>query len=360
MSDTIRIRLSLGLFVLAVVHAILIGVVFTAVQEVPSKDTYSDLLKSPPFRPSNASVGQIEKLEEPVPVNIQAQQEIKQGIFGNRTGRFFPIRNSSVYQNVYTVPRTTERAAPCLDPIKCPVPSSSNSPAPQPAIVPPKVPDGSPLKDPIHPPMVVTPVRAPDSRAYQLALFVGNDSQSRQLMQWFETNPKLIKLRELCEFQVYTESNPLYRERFASIVPREQFPVVLLQDAKGGHIHAAGRSMIPSTAEELYSDLQYGYQLYEQAIQAEKTGAIRSAGYSWDEMISPSMTLFSQDCPDGYCPIDTSDRLRPGSRIRDRLFDEVNDGRHAILWASAGEMITIALIVVAVLLLGFILIKRGV
>ncbi|AMV35243.1 hypothetical protein VN12_24170 [Pirellula sp. SH-Sr6A] len=360
MSDTVRIRLSLGLLVVAVVHAILVGVVFTALHDSPAKDSYTELLKEPPFRPSKPSIGQIEKLDEPLPVNIQAQQEIKQGIFGNRTGRFFPVRTPSVYPSVYAVPRTTERAPLCTDPSKCPLPASGNSPSAQPVIVPPKGPDGSAFKDPIQPPLVVTPVKAPESKAYQLALFVGDDSQSRRLIQWFESNPKLLKLRELCEFQIYTESNPLYRERFASIVPREQFPVVLLQDAKGGHIHAAGRAMIPSTPEELYSDLQYGYQLYEQALQAEKTGAIRSAGYSWDEMISPTMTLFSQDCPDGFCPIDTSDRLRPGARIRDRLFDEVNDGRSAILWASAGEMITLALIVVAVLLLGFILIKRGV
>ncbi len=77
-------------------------------------------------------------------------------------------------------------------------------------------------------------------------------------------------LKESCEFQVYTATNAIYKTRYADIVPAEQFPVVLFQDATGGHIHAAGRSMIPSTPEELYSDLRHGYLLYKQAKQAQR------------------------------------------------------------------------------------------
>ena len=115
----------------------------------------------------------------------------------------------------------------------------------------------------------------------------------------------------------------LYRTRFAEIVPADQFPVVLFQDSSGGHVHAAGRSMIPTTPDELYSDLRQGYELYQQTRQAQKTGALKTRGYSWDEAISPTMYLSLEDCPDGYCPVEPTDTWRPGDRVRDLLFDEV-------------------------------------
>ncbi|XZE17471.1 hypothetical protein SH449x_002723 [Pirellulaceae bacterium SH449] len=369
MNDTIRIRLSLGLLMVAVIHAILLGVVFTALhqQALPKlpQPRFSDTLNPTP----TPQVGPIEKLPEPQTVNLRAQGEMKQGILGNRLGRLLPVRQPSVYE----VPKTVTRASTCTTNGNCPPTANKTDPPSQPASEPTShqkqqtaVDIQSALPGTLFderertPAPIVAPMKPRESKGYQLALFVSSDSQSRQLVQWFEKNLPLTQLRERCEFQVYTPENPLYRERFATLVPRDQFPVVLLQDSQGGHIHAAGRAMIPSTPEELYSDLKYGYELYEQALQAEKTGAIRSMGYSWDDAITPTMSLFSQDCPDGYCPIDIADRWRPGSRVRDKLFDEVRDSRGAILWASASELATIALIVIAVILLGFILIKRGV
>jgi hypothetical protein len=357
MNDTIRIRLSLGLLMVAVIHAILLGVVFTALhqQALPKlpQPRFSDTLNPTP----TPQVGSIEKLPEPQTVNLRAQGEMKQGILGNRLSRLLPVRQP----NVYEVPRTVTRASTCTTNGNCQPPAQKTVPPHQTTVDIQNALPGTLFDERERTPApIVAPMKPRESKGYQLALFVSSDSQSRQLIQWFEKNSQLIQLRDRCEFQVYTPENPLYRERFANLVPRDQFPVVLLQDSQGGHIHAAGRAMIPSTPEELYSDLKYGYELYEQALQAEKTGAIRSMGYSWDDAITPTMSLFSQDCPDGYCPIDVTDRWRPGSRVRDRLFDEVRDSRSAILWASASELATIALIVIAVILLGFILIKRGV
>jgi len=57
------------------------------------------------------------------------------------------------------------------------------------------------------------------------------------------------------------------------IVPTNQFAVVLFQDSTGGHIHAAGHTMMSTTPRGLYSDLRNGYELYLQAKQAQLTGA---------------------------------------------------------------------------------------
>jgi len=97
-------------------------------------------------------------------------------------------------------------------------------------------------------------------------------------------------------------------------VPAEQFPVVLFQDATGGNIHAAGRSMIPGTPDELYADLKHGFTLYKQAKQAQNTGAVKTKGYSWDDAITPTLYLSAEDCPDGYCMCSNSFRYRESSQ----------------------------------------------
>jgi hypothetical protein len=71
------------------------------------------------------------------------------------------------------------------------------------------------------------------------------------------------------------------------------------------------------------------------------------------------MSLSSQDCPDGYCPAEPTDSWRPGDRVRDLLLNDKLDPRNALMWLSAGEIATLALIIIAAILIGFILIKRG-
>lgn len=372
MYDSIRIRLSVGLIVVAVLHAILLGLVLTALHTGSNSAPSTNAWQVPSYQPqSEIGSSTIEKLAEPAQINLQAQGEMKQGgpLF-NRTRRFLPRVSKPIctpYSTVVSPPIVT-------------------TPVSRPTVVPPTVPSSPstttpncttncPLNDkstllptninplvivPANTPAVTGPAQPPPKKDYQLALFVGNDAQSKQLIQWFEQDPQLKDLRSNCEFQVYTSTNALYRTRFADIVPREQFPVVLFQDATGGHIHAAGRSMIPETSQELFSDLSQGYELYQQAMQAEKTGAIKARGYSWDESIKPTMSLFNEDCPDNVCPTEPANRWQPGSRVRDNLFNKLPARRDALIWASAQEVATVVLSLIAVVLVGFILIKKGI
>lgn len=276
-------------------------------------------------------VSKIEKLNEPQSVNLQAQGEIKQQGTVCPPG-YRPVVRPRIAQPPQTTPQVpTPSAQPSTTPVILP---SSTRPS-------------------------ASTDKTPPKKSYQIALFVGSDAKSKQLLEWFNDDRNLVKLRSVCEFQIYTANNALYRTRYAEIVPTSQFPVVLFQDRTGGHVHAAGRPMIPDTAAELYSDLRQGYELYRQAREAQKTGAVKARGYSWDEAISPAMYLSLEDCPDGYCPVEPADAWRPGDRVRDTLFDEDRKPRSLFVWASAGELATLALIVVAIILLGFILVKRG-
>ncbi len=329
MNENVRIQFSVGLLFVAIVHAVSLAFVFTAATNYKAQPTAPARNWNPPVHtPAPPSVSKIEKLNEPQTVNLQAQGELKQqGTVVCPPGYRPRVVRPTVVQPSRVVPQVTPSSTPVV------VPSSSSSlGAPQPQ---------------------------PPKKKYQIALFVGGDSKSKQLIDWFNRDSQLSKLRENCEFQVYTANNALYRTRYTEIVPVEHFPVVLFQDSTGGHVHAAGRTMIPTTPDELYSDLRQGFQLYQQTREAEKTGALKTKGYSWDDAISPTMYLSPEDCPDGYCPVEPTDTWRPGDRVRDLLFDEVRDNRNAFLWASAGELATLALIVVAVILIGFILIKRG-
>ena len=347
-NDSVRIRLSLGLIVVAIVHAILLGVVFTALHNKPSQPQPEQSWKVPNYRPPSPSVGTIEKLQEPQSVNLQAQGEIKQQI------RNYPP--NCLPQRVYPAPVVVQPTIVQPTVVKPTVTPAVAQPIPT-------TPNFVDTQKPTQEPLVVTPVSTPASpppkKSYQIALFVNTDTTSQRLQEWFTQNKQLAALKESCEFQVYTATNAIYKTRYADIVPAEQFPVVLFQDATGGHIHAAGRSMIPSTPGELYSDLRQGYLLYKQAKQAQRTGAVKTKGYSWDDAITPTLYLSAEDCPDGYCPTPPSEDRRPLDRVRD-LFDGAKDTRNALMWLSAGEIATVALIGIAAVLLVFILIKRGI
>ena len=94
-----------------------------------------------------------------------------------------------------------------------------------------------------------------------------------------------------------------------SIVPASQFPVVLFQDSTGGHVHAAGHTMLPSTPAELFDDLRHGYELISKHGKPRKPEPSSLRGYSWDSAISPTLQLSPEDCPDGYCPIEPTDHV---------------------------------------------------
>ena len=351
MSEGVHVRLSGGLIALAVVHATLLGLVLALLHLAPTEKPQADAWHVPAcdtFASAPDTVV-VEKLNEPLEVNLQAQGELKQQ-----------------YSQPICPPGMQ---APARVPQQVVNQKTDNPTVPKPAAAPPsgavqpaaKSPDKvvSPFPNPAGTSAIAAPSPTPAKKNYQLAVFVGDDAQSKRLIEWFDHDPQLNQLLTNCEFQIYTANNPLYQTRFKEIVPIDQFPVVLFQDSTGGHIHAAGRAMIPNSAAELHADLQYGYELYQQAMQAQKTGAIKERGYSWDESITPTMSLSSQDCPDGYCPVEPQDHWRPSSRVRDTLFDGVRDGGNAFIRASIHELATIALSVIAVLLLGFILIKKG-
>ncbi len=395
MNDTVRVRISLGLIVCFVLPAL---VQFALFNYFANPAIHADDSGPPPTWRLPAAeptpCGQINErvleLQKPAPpVNQAAQQELKQGIFFNRRSPQ-PTTTTEASPSACSTcspaqMRPVQYATPTYVPnYVAPVaPSAAFSP---PVVINPRLPvqppaqtvaPRQPSSSEIMPPAVLVPAQNSSepiltpanygadkgppvtSSKYQLALFLGTDAKSKTLIDWFKTDSELLKLRSQCDFNYYTVTSPLYRERFAATIPVEQFPVFILQDNTGGHIHAAARNMIPDSAAALISDCKTGYKLYSQAKSAEKTGLIKTSGYSWDAAIDPSMQLSAEDCgPDG-CRPNSNDPWRPGDRVRDVLFDAAADSTEAVLWANASEIGFFVLIVVAVFLVVFIALKRG-
>lgn len=344
MNDTVRIRLSWGLIALAVIHAIAFGVFSYAVH--PRKSyTPPEQNWSPPSRParpySDTIQSRVDPLQSVPPVNLDAQNELKQA--GGCPTCVTPTSTAPLYIN-------GERVV-AIGPSRIITPTTVSGPA---------------LNTVNYPETIAAPgvkQDRPAKKAYQLALFLDDSQQSKLLATWFGSDPQLLKLREASEFQIYTPANAIYKARFSEIVPVDQFPVVLFQDSTGGHIHAAGRSMIPGTPAELWDDIRKGQKLWTEAKSGnmQMTGAIKTKGYSWDSQILPSMQLQSQDCDDGTCPTPNAS-WRPGDRFRPDgggLFDQVVDNRNAFVWANVSELLTFGLIGLAAIMLFAIIIRRG-
>lgn len=353
MNDSIRIRLSWGLIALAIVHAAIL--VFAAFASQPKQSESQNSWTVPKAylqqdtRPYGSIQLSVEKLDEPASVNLSAQNELKQQ--GCTT--CVPSVSRPLYINGERVVHIGP-TRPAVNP--APKPTKQPTKQPDELFIAPTIPTIPAVNT------VSNTVDRPTKKSYQLSLFVNGDSQSEELLYWFGSQPQLVQLRSMSEVQVYTPENALYQTRFSDIVPVDQFPVVLFTDSTGGHIHAAGRTMIPATANELWEDLRTGQQLWRQAKEGtiKNTGAIKSKGYSWDENILPSMQLHA-DCPDGNCP-DPDTSWRPFDRVRPdggggSLFDKPL--QNAFVWANGGELATMGLMVLAAFLVFYILIKRG-
>jgi hypothetical protein len=341
--EEIRIGLSWGLITAAIIHAILLAALCLGARHGIQKSDDCGPQGCQPLplpRGSITSSIEPEKFAEPPAVNYAAQSELKQQCPGGQC----PTPQRVAVSNPYN-----------LAPGERLVPGSVRWSDPKPA----------------QSPVVITPASYPaqaagqriPAKSYQVLLFLDNSQQSVALQSWFDRDDELLKLREKSSFQVYTPNNSLYRSRFASVVPVNQFPAVLIQDATGGHIHAAGKSMIPGTSSELVSDIRKGYELYKQAKQGtiQATGAIKSTGYSWDDQINPAMRLSSDNCgPDG-CPPPSEDNSRwyPGKNLPLFDTDKAKNPLEALFWGSAFDLATIAVFGAAALLLVFVIARRS-
>ena len=190
----------------------------------------------------------------------------------------------------------------------------------------------------------------PSPKKYQIALFIGSDAKSKQLLDWFNHDSlSSTSCERTCDFQVYTASNALYKTRFATIVPVEQFPVVLFQDNTGGHVHAAGRSMLPATPAELFADLRPGLPTLSTDSASPEDRRTENArlfvgrrdlaeSCNSTRKTAPTVTARLSRATAGGRPIATVTGIESATCCSTGLAKLAM----LLLWASAGELATIA------------------
>ncbi len=360
MSDQIRIKITHGLVALALVTAVVGALAHVALTTAKESVTTPSARKQTPQITLPRVSDNYDYLPQPTitapPINRGALDEIKQQVSGAsrtdemKTGKWIYNRNTGEY--VWC----NDCGVPSLLPNQLP---SSPRPQPQPTPQPTPAPPLPASPQPMVP--SVSPTQLPAPKAYELAIFVDGTPRSQELLRWFDTDQSLRNVKAAANYQTYTKDSPLYRTRYASIVPPDSFPAVILQHADGGHIHAAGGNMLPATASQLMDDFRKGHDYSKQVRESDRqmTGLIGQYRYSWDRMITPSMQLSpsilaqaasdQEECVDGNC-----DR-RPGGNIFDRVDRAHNQ---AIAWVSGGEIVVVIMALAVVALIGVIVWKR--
>lgn len=320
MSNSVKIQFSVGLLIVFILHSLVFAAVLMLLHPSNGVQAQPVVHSKPTYEPSISAI--------PLPaVNEAARDEIKQGIFGRRI----------VVDNCPTCPQPAR-----------PVPAK-----PTPAPVPVAGPSNGPARLGEHD----TPSQ--QSTRYEITLFLDGSPKSQQLQEWFKSNPTLVQWRSDCSYQEYTPDSPLYKtmtnrqgQHLSEVVPPGQFPAVVFCNPDGGHIHAAGGNMLPSSAEQLIADVQKANELSKQ-MTAQNGGLLRTSGYRWDADVTPAMKLES-NCPDNNCPVPTeeSDKWRPGKVIHDVFGQPAKNGFvQEALWG----WLEILVAGVVTLVLGFML-----
>lgn len=153
-------------------------------------------------------------------------------------------------------------------------------------------------------------VSVPTNQRCSVALFVSTDQQSQALLDWFNRDTSVAELKKRVNFQAYTRDNPLYKSRYSSIIPADQFPAVVFSAPDGGHIYVAARSQLPASASQLMKSMQDAFEVFTTARQQQPVNAGEA----------PALEVNAPDCPDGSCtPADREPFFTP-EQSREPLF----------------------------------------
>jgi len=267
--QSVSILLTAGLLAVVLIHAIALSTAQRAIPRIEDAIFGEHVTDNYPKGGINFDAQRMsDRPVNALPINQSARDEIKRQLGGTP---FTGTMNGVTYIN----------GVPC-----------DTCPQPQPRQPTPSQPTPKPTAS--------TPVSKPTTPKYSLSLFViAGDRTSQQLADWFATDPRLKKLASGCNYQIYTRDNPLYKARFASMVPTESFPAVLFQDPSGGHVHAANGDSVSTSASQLGDDLEAAYRLQKQIVTTLPSGPppIQSAG-----TLSSLSNNSGPNCPDGNCP----------------------------------------------------------
>lgn len=186
-----------------------------------------------------------------------------------------------------------------------------------------------------------------DSKAFEI-LIVGEKNVSPAT--WFASNSGLAKLAERVKFVVMPPGDPLYQQRYASIISGDP-PLILFQRAGGGVVYAADKNTIPSSADGLYAELKHHYELAQKAVQPRPVIRL--------QLINDSV----EDCPDGTCTpteVDKPVRWRPLQNldpfhdVKRPVENWFSDTTQSVMWAIGLTIILGVLFIASIVALALL------
>lgn len=115
-------------------------------------------------------------------------------------------------------------------------------------------------------PMPTANVQLPeDGNRKFTTIFLPDNWKSRRdcqaIVAWFEQVPTLKALKTATKFAIYTESDPLYKERYARTVKR--LPCICINDSTGRMIYIARQDQIPKSPTTLVNDMRSATAAYK-------------------------------------------------------------------------------------------------
>lgn len=167
-----------------------------------------------------------------------------------------------------------------------------------------------------------------DTRPY-LSIFThgtfANIPHESELVRAFEADPSLRQIRNQCRWHHYTENDPLYRDRYAKLIPLDRLPAILLQRNDGAYVYKSTGSNVPDSPLDIFDEMSHYAKLDPMRGPAD---SVEARPYSAWQIITqtgidgvPDVDGPPSDCPDGRCPVpsypdatpDASQQIQPDS-----------------------------------------------
>lgn len=293
----VTLALSAGLLAAMLAQAVIFGIVQ---RTLPKVEQY--LLDTPQTATPDAPPGGInfdtKRYGSPntLPVNDAARDELKKQILGRRI---------TSYASPNRVPNCPDgTCAPSA------VPQASPATNTQP-------------KQPSN----VQPVKTQER--YSIELFVATDPQSRAVQSWFRDNATLTKWTTTCNHNIYNADNPLYKARYAALIPADAFPVCLVTAPNGGLVYVADRYTLPQNAEALVTEISDATKLHRSIMaNANPSHAPQSQTHGNAQTAQQTDPDYIEPCPDSNCV--TESRFPLLDRLRNKPKDAVEGLLQAI------------------------------
>ncbi len=131
--------------------------------------------------------------------------------------------------------------------------------------------------------------------------------QSKQLVDGFAKDPQLSAVKSRFKVQTLKTSDVLYRERYASVLPEFEAPIVAVCDPFARVFYKASRTTLPSSNATLASKITDSFSQPKHATAPQEFDGYGDYTDNCPDGNCPDQPY----CPDGNCPLPNNPSIGP-------------------------------------------------